>query len=521
MTREYRGDSRLQPGVLTFVTPSPRYTSCEDADKRRDGFEAGQDGMDARSDGNAIPLAVDLDGTLIATDLLWEGLFILLKKNPLYIFLVPFWAAAGPARLKQAIAQRVDIDPASLPYRAPLLDRIRAEHAEGRKIVLATGTPRKFADAIARHLGVFDRVLATDGVDNLTSGKKRASLIAAYGDGGFDYAGNSRHDLQVFDAARSAIVVAPDRHAARWQAAHGAEAMPAPKPTLRTIVKMLRVHQWLKNSLITVPMVLSHEYFNTNMIWECLLAFVSFSAVASAIYILNDFFDLALDRKHATKRNRPFASGALSIPFGIGAIAVLLAIGLGTGALLSLEFLAVLGGYLAVTTAYSLSFKRMLLVDVLTLAGLYTIRVLAGAAATGVDVSFWLLAFSIFFFLSLALVKRFVELRTTAIPPGERIAGRGYRTEDQEIVAQAGMASAFSSALVLALYIDSVAVRELYPHPWLIWPLPPIVLYLTMRVWILARRDEMHDDPVVFIIRDWRSQIVVLIGAVLLMIGGW
>ncbi|RUX08291.1 UbiA family prenyltransferase [Mesorhizobium sp. M8A.F.Ca.ET.059.01.1.1] len=477
--------------------------------------------MDARSDRNAIPLAVDLDGTLIATDLLWEGLFILLKKNPLYLFLVPFWAAGGPARLKQAIAQRVDIDPAMLPYRAPLLDRLRTEHAEGRKLVLATGTPRKFADAIAVHLGIFDRVLATDGLDNLTSGKKRASLLAAYGDAGFDYAGNSRHDLQVFDAARSAIVVAPDRHAARWQAAHGAETMPAPKPTLRTVIKMLRVHQWLKNSLIAVPMMLSHEYFNSNMIWECLLAFISFSAVASAIYILNDFFDLALDRKHVTKRNRPFASGALSIPFGLGAIAVLLAIGVGTGCLLPIEFLGVLGGYMVVTTAYSLSFKRMLLVDVLTLAGLYTIRVLAGAAATGVDVSFWLLAFSIFFFLSLALVKRFVELRTTAIPPGERIAGRGYRTEDQEIVAQAGMASAFSSALVLALYMDSVAVRELYPHPWLIWPLAPIVLYLTMRVWILARRDEMHDDPVVFIIRDWRSQIVVAIGAVLLVIGGW
>ena len=213
--------------------------------------------MDARSDRNAIPLAVDLDGTLLATDLLWEGLFILLKKNPLYIFLIPFWAAGGPARLKQAISQRIDIDPASLPYREALLCRLRTEHAEGRKIVLATGTPRKFADAIAAHLGIFDQVLATDGPDNLTSGKKRASLIAAYGDGGFDYAGNSRHDLPVFDAARTAIVVAPDRHAARWQAAHGAEAMPVPKPTLRTIVKMLRVHQWLKNSLIAVPMVLS------------------------------------------------------------------------------------------------------------------------------------------------------------------------------------------------------------------------------------------------------------------------
>ena len=477
--------------------------------------------MDARSDKNAIPLAVDLDGTLIATDLLWEGLFILLKKNPLYIFLVPFWLAAGPARLKQAIADRIDIDPASLPYRGALLQRLRADHVDGRKIVLATGTPRKFAEAIAAHLGIFDYVLATDGPHNMTSGRKRDALIAAYGDGGFDYAGNSRHDLKVFEAARDAIVVAPDRHAKRWQAAHSAEMVPAPKRTLKTFVKMLRMHQWLKNSLIAVPMVLSHEYFNANMIWQCMLAFVSFSAVASAIYILNDFFDLALDRKHPTKRNRPFASGALSIPFGLGAMAGLLAIGIAAGLLLPIEFLGVLAGYIVVTTAYSLSFKRMLLVDVLTLAGLYTVRVLAGAAATGVEVSFWLLAFSIFFFLSLALVKRYVELRTTAIPVGERIAGRGYRTEDQDIVAQAGMASAFSSALVLALYMDSAAVRELYPHPWLVWPLAPIVLYLTMRVWILARRDEMNDDPVVFIIRDWRSQIIVAIGAALLVAGGW
>ncbi len=477
--------------------------------------------MDARSDKNAIPLAVDLDGTLIATDLLWEGLFALLKKNPFYLFLVPVWLAGGPARLKQEIAARIDIDPASLPYRQPLLERLRAEHAEGRKIVLATGTPRKFAEAIALHLGIFDRVLATDGEDNLTSAKKRASLVAAYGDGGFDYAGNSRHDLKVFDAARRAIVVAPDRSAARWQAAHEADSLPAPKPTLRTVLKMLRVHQWLKNSLIAVPLVLSHEYFNIALIKDCVLAFVSFSAVASAIYIVNDFFDLALDRQHVTKRNRPFASGMLSIPFGMASIVVLLAVGIGTGLFLPVEFLLVLGGYMVATTAYSLSVKRMLLLDVLTLAGLYTMRILAGTAATGIDVSFWLLAFSAFFFLSLALVKRYVELRSTPLSAGQRIAGRGYRTEDQEIVAQAGMASAFSSALVLALYIDSNEVRELYSHPWVVWPVAPIVLYLAMRVWILARRDELHDDPVVFIMRDWRSQIVILMGALLLVVGAW
>ena len=315
-----------------------------------------------------------------------------------------------------------------------------------------------------------------------------------------------------------AIVVAPDRHAARWQTAHGSELFETPKPTLKTYLKMLRAHQWAKNVLIAVPMVLSHEYFNIGMVAACLLAFVSFSAAASAVYIVNDFFDLALDRKHATKRKRPFASGMLSIPFGLG---------VGSRAAghqrrrRGLPAAAVLGG--ARPAIWSrpppirLSVKRMLLLDVLTLAGLYTMRILAGAAATGTDVSFWLLAFAIFFFLSLALVKRYVELRQSVLVVGERIAGRGYRAEDQEIIAQAGMASAFSSALVLALYIDSDAVKELYANPWMVWPVAPIILYLTMRVWILARRDEMHDDPVVFIISDWRSQLVILFGAVLLV----
>jgi len=474
--------------------------------------------MDVRSETVAIPLAVDLDGTLIAADLLWEGLFLLLRKNPLYLFLVPIWlAGGGPARLKLEIARRVDIDAAGLPYRETLVQRIADERAKGRHIVLATGTPRRFAEAIAAHLGVFDEVLATDGRHNLTSGRKRVALIERFGDGGFDYVGNSRHDVKVFDAARKAIVVAPDRQAARWQAAHGCEQIETPRPKLRTVLKMLRAHQWLKNTLIAVPMVLSHEYFNTTMLLQCLIAFVSFSASASAVYIINDFFDLNLDRRHATKRNRPFASGLLSMKFGICSVAVLLVVSAATAALLPSLFWAALAAYLVITTAYSLSLKRMLLIDVLTLAGLYTMRIVAGATATGTDVSFWLLAFSIFFFLSLALVKRFVELRSTALEPGERIAGRGYRVEDQEIIAQAGMASAFSSALVLALYIDSSAVRELYPHPWMMWPLSPIVLYLTMRVWVLARRDEMHDDPVVFIIRDWRSQVIAGIAALMLL----
>jgi 4-hydroxybenzoate polyprenyltransferase len=477
--------------------------------------------MDVRSEKAAIPLAVDLDGTLIATDLLWEGLFLLLRQQPLALFLIPFWLMQGPARLKLEIASRVSLDPSSLPYRQDVLARLQEERAAGRKLILATGTPRRFAEAIAKHLGLFDAVIATDGLHNLTSGRKADALIAAYGDGGFDYAGNSRHDLRVFDAARAAIVVAPDRQARRWQAEHGGELMPAPRPTWRTVAKMLRVHQWLKNCLIAVPLVLSHEYFNASMLWACLLAFISFSTAASAIYIVNDFFDLALDRRHPTKRNRPLASGLVSVPFGMAAIAILLPLSFAVALFLPIEFFAVLLIYLVATTAYSFSVKRMLLLDVLMLAGLYTTRLLAGAAATGIEASFWLLAFSSFFFLSLALVKRFVELRQSPLPVGERVAGRGYRAEDQEIIAQAGMASAFASVLVLALYIDSDAVRDQYAHPWMVWPLAPIVLYMAMRVWILARRDELHDDPVVFIISDWRSQMVAALGGLMLVIAAF
>jgi 4-hydroxybenzoate polyprenyltransferase len=474
--------------------------------------------MDARSDSKAVPLAVDLDGTLIATDLLWEGLFQLLRQQPLMLFLVPFWiVSGGPARLKQEIAKRIELDAPGLPYREELLTRLRAERAAGRKIILATGTPRRFAEAIADHLGLFDAVIATDGASNLTCVRKRQKLVDDYGDGGFDYAGNSRHDVSVFDAARAAIVVAPDRKAARWHAEHGGELLPGPKNSWRTIAKMLRVHQWLKNVLIAVPLILSHEYFNGGMLLAFLIAFASFSAAASAIYIINDFFDLALDRRHPTKRNRPLASGAISVPFGLASAAVLLAISFALATFLPLPFLGVLVGYLVATTAYTFAIKRMLLLDVLMLAGLYTTRILAGTAATGIEVSFWLLAFASFFFLSLALVKRYVELRSSTLAEGERIAGRGYRAEDQDIVAQAGMASAFSAALVLALYIDSDAVREQYAHPWMVWPLAPIVLYMAMRVWILARRDHLHDDPVVFIITDWRSQMMAAFGAVLLV----
>ncbi|PIO45914.1 UbiA family prenyltransferase [Phyllobacterium zundukense] len=476
--------------------------------------------MDAQSDNKAMDLVVDLDGTLIATDLLWESTFQLLKQNMFYIFLLPVWALRGKGYLKHQISLRVAIDPAILPYRGEFIAYLREEHGKGRRLVLATGAARRFAESIAAHLGVFDAVYATDEIRNLTSTHKTKFLLETFGDAKFAYAGNSKADVPVFNAASEAIVVAPDRAAAKWQRVHSARLFEAPKTSWKAFFKMLRVHQWMKNTLIFVPAILNHEITVLPVLVNAIIAFFAFSAAASAIYIINDLFDLPLDRQHARKRNRAFASGVFSIPFGLKvAIGLLILAGL-LAAQLHWTFAAVLVLYLIATTAYSLSLKRMLLIDVLTLAGLYTLRILAGSAANQIEGSFWLLAFSSFFFLSLALVKRYVELQNTTLVEKNRIAGRGYRQADREVVAQCGVASAFAAATVLALYVNSDAVVSLYSYPWLIWPLCPIVLYLNIRIWILAHRGEMHDDPVVFIISDWRSQIVIAIGAALLLYGG-
>jgi 4-hydroxybenzoate polyprenyltransferase/phosphoserine phosphatase len=476
--------------------------------------------VDARSDDKIVDLVVDLDGTLIATDLLWESMFQLLKQNMLYLFLLPLWALKGKGHLKHQISLRVAIDPAILPYRGEFVAYLRDEHRKGRRLVLATGAARKFADSIAAYLGFFDAVYATDETRNLTSLHKTKFLLETFGDVKFAYAGNSRADVPVFDAASEAVVVAPDRAAAKWQRRHSAKLFEAPKTNWKTFVRMLRVHQWMKNTLIFVPPVLDHEIMNWQILVNSIIAFFAFSFAASAIYIVNDLFDLPLDRQHARKRTRAFASGQFSISFGLKiALALLVLAGL-LATQLPWVFSAVLLVYLISTTAYSLSLKRMLLIDVLTLAGLYTLRILAGSAASQIEGSFWLLAFSSFFFLSLALVKRYVELQSTALVEKNRIAGRGYRQADREVVAQCGVSSAFAAALVLALYVNSDAVVSLYSYPWLIWPLCPIVLYLNIRIWILAHRGEMHDDPVVFIISDWRSQIVIAIGAALLLYGG-
>jgi 4-hydroxybenzoate polyprenyltransferase/phosphoserine phosphatase len=465
------------------------------------------------------PLCVDLDGTLVATDTLWESLLGLLLRNPLMVFAVVTWIMRGKAALKAEVAERTDRDPATWPYRPEVLQYLNEEKRAGRQLILATGAPRKVAHGVAGHLGIFDAVLHSSEEVNLTASRKRDALVEKYGLGGFDYIGDSRDDVAVFEAADKAIVVAPDRAASHWQRQHGAELLLKPKGGLRAVLKAMRVHQWLKNSLLAVPLILNHEVFDIGMVATVLAAFVSFSFAASFVYVLNDLADLENDRLHHRKKRRPFASGQLSIPAGLVLGGILLLVSLCIALFLKPLFLGVVLVYIITTTAYSFVLKRKLLVDVFTLAGLFTLRVIAGAAATGIELSFWLLAFSIFFFLSLALVKRYVELQELAGDEGSKRLGRGYYAVDFEMIGQAGISSAFGAALVLALYVNSNEVREMYAAPAFLWPLCPLILYMLLRIWMLARRGQMEDDPVVFIISDWRSQLVTGFGAMLVLLG--
>lgn len=474
--------------------------------------------MDQRLETTNRAIYVDLDGTLLRTDLLWESLFQSLRRNPLVIFALFGWLVKGIAYTKARLAESAGMDVTALPYRSEVVEQLEAARAMGRRIVLATGSNEKLAHAVAEHLGLFDAVLASDEKTNLTSVRKLDRIEAEAGGIGFEYYGNSHHDICLFEAASEAVVVAPDRAANRWQKQSGANRIDASESQLKAAVQAMRPHQWLKNALIFVPAVLAHEIFVGSVFLSAALAFVAFSLSASAIYILNDLMDLEADRKHKTKWQRPFASGRLSVPNGLALAAASIVAAFAISTFLPIAFAGILLLYLFITTAYSVSVKRMLLLDVFVLAGLYTIRVLAGGVAASIEYSFWLLAFSVFFFLSLALVKRFTELQQVGEIASRAVTGRGYRHVDLEAISQAGMTSGFAAVLVLALYIQSPAIEQAYAMPQMIWLLCPLILYIIMRIWILARRDEMHEDPIVFILRDWRSQLMIGCGALLFLI---
>jgi 4-hydroxybenzoate polyprenyltransferase/phosphoserine phosphatase len=469
-----------------------------------------------------VPLCVDLDGTLIKTDVLWESLMLLLKRNPLYLVVLPFWLLRGRAFLKQQIATRTELNPATLPYHSAFLDFLREERRRGRKLVLTTAADGQVAQRVAHHVGLFSEVIASNGETNLRGSNKGRKLVERFGKQGFDYAGNSTVDLPVWREARAAIVVNADEGLAQKARQFGevSHVFNEHKSYIGAFIKELRPHQWVKNFIIFVPLLTSHK-FDAARLRDAVLAFISFSLCASAVYLLNDLVDLDADRHHHRKKLRPFASGELPLPVGLVSAPLLLALSAVVGFCLSWNFLVVLAVYVVLTTSYSWQVKLLALLDVFFLAGLYTIRLVAGHEAARIEYSFWLLAFSMFIFLSLALVKRFTELKALRLQNRHDSKGRGYTTEDLELVAMLGIASGFLSVLVMALYVNSdQAVKNdqglpLYNHPTLLLLMCPLLLYWVSRVWLIAHRGKMHDDPIVFALKDRTSYVV---GALTLLV---
>ncbi len=474
-------------------------------------------------DGETLPpLCVDMDGTLLRTDMLHEAVFLLLRLDLLYIFYLPFWLLKGKANLKAEIARRVAPNVENLPYNKTLLDWLLSEKVRGRKLVLATASHRDYAQAVAERVGLFDSVEASDDTTNLSDAKKAERLVHLFGENGFDYVGNSRADIPVWDRANRAIIVGNEVSALNYLGNEHAERLEEPTaqmPMWKVWLKAIRIHQWLKNLLLFVPVLLAARHFDFSLLIPLGMAFFTFSLCASSVYLLNDLIDIDVDRNHSSKRNRPIAAGKIpaSRALIVSAIFLVAAFTLSL-ALLPQFFTLILAVYYSTTCVYSFYLKRKLLVDVLTLAGLFTIRVVAGSAAIQGGVSTWLLAFCLFFFLSLALVKRFIELNTQeGQEEGKKSGGRGYHPGDLETLAQSGIASGFAAIVVLALFIESPEVTTNFPRPEAIWLLLPLVLYLILRIWILARRKQVQDDPVIFLMTDWRSQIMIGAGATLLL----
>ena len=476
--------------------------------------------MAATAPDTTTPLCVDLDGTLILSDLLLESTLRLIARNPLYLFMLPLWLLRGRAVLKAEVAARVDLDPAALPYDADLVHWLKSEQATGRSLWLCTAANEHLAGAVADHLGIFDGVLASDAGTNLAGHSKAQRLVERFGERNFDYCGNERRDLAIWRHARGAVVVHGGR-ALEQQAARVAQVIaifPPRQGRPRALLRALRPHQWAKNVLIFVPLLAAHRIGDFAALRAVLLAFAAFCLCASSVYILNDLLDLESDRAHPRKSKRPFASGDAPVAAGLGLAPCLLAAATAIALTLPSQFLLVFATYYMLTLGYSIVLKGKLLIDTLTLAGLYTLRIVAGAAAAAVPLSFWLLLFSVFLFLSLAFVKRYAELDSLRRQGKLRAAGRNYHVEDLSILRSLGTAAGYLSVLVLALYINSPDVQMLYHHPKVIWLLCIAMLYWISRIWIVAERGWLHDDPVVYALKDRMSLLTGLVVALTIIV---
>ncbi|MEJ0094641.1 MAG: UbiA family prenyltransferase [Methylocella sp.] len=453
------------------------------------------------ADVGGLPLVVDLDGTLIKSDLLIESFFGRIGKDPASIFSLLLALRHGKARFKSVLAESSDFDAAELPYDEAVLDLIKDARADGRHVYLASASNAKFVAAVAQHLGLFTDYFGSDATTNRSAHAKADLLVEAFGEGGFDYIGNDEADLPVWAAASKRIGVRTSPRLAAKLAVLGVDLIETPKASWKSWTKLIRVHQYAKNALVWLPMFAAHK-FDAESIFNSLLATMAFSLCASSVYIFNDLVDLSADRNHPTKKNRPLASGAVPIRQAVALMPLLLLGSIGLAAAVSWPFLGVLLFYFALTNAYTCWLKTKMLIDVVALAMLYSLRVIGGAAAIGGSASQWLLGFSLFFFASLALIKRYIELAARVDGELPDPTNRNYRLRDIEVVGALAAASGFNAVTVFALYISSDAVRPLYRHPEYLWFACPILMYWISRMLMMAHRRLVHDDPIVFALQD-------------------
>jgi len=451
-------------------------------------------------------LAVDLDGTLLRSDMLFESFWSALAGCWSTPFAAVRGLAGGRASLKQTLSGLANVDVTGLPYDEAVIAHIHKWREDGGKAVLVTATDSKLAEAIASHLGIFDEVHGSDGKRNLKGPAKAAFLEERYGPRGFAYMGDCDVDLAVWDKAGSAVAVTSNAGLRRkLQQLHDtAEFIDRPPPKAKSYLKALRPHQWSKNLLIFLPMFAAQQ-LDIETLVRSVIAFVAFSLIASSVYVLNDLLDLSPDRAHPRKRNRPFASGAVPIAHGTWLAAGCLIGGFAAALSLGWPFTLAMTAYYLLTLAYSLDIKRRLVIDICALATLYMMRIIAGGAATGIPLSVWLLAFALFFFFSLAAVKRQAELIDAANTGKLKAHGRGYQVPDVAIVSQMAIASGLVSVLVMALYVNSPTVVTLYHNPPAMWGVCLILLYWISRMVMLTHRGHMHDDPIVFAAKDPNS----------------
>ena len=466
------------------------------------------------------PLVIDLDGTLIFTDMLYESALQFLKKKPLGIFTLFFKLLQGKTTLKSFLAEHTSIPVALLPYNQELIEYIQKQKLSGKKIILCTASNIQIAQSVAAHLNLFDDVIASDAHINVIGKTKANILNQKLGKGNYTYAGNSKEDIAVWENSKHAILVNTPKDVTHHAKKHGNVILNFKRQSqhLKNWVKALRLHQWLKNILLFIPLIAAHHIQSIDAWIQLLLAFFAFGCCASSVYITNDLLDLDNDRQHPKKCKRPFAAGRLSIPHGLIVAGILLLSSFKIASLVNSSFFIILLTYYGLTSLYSFKLKRMALIDCQLLAVLYTIRIIAGGLATQTPLTFWLLASAFFLFYSLALIKRFSELQLMAQKGQKRTQGRDYHLEDKSLIHGLGISSGLAAVIIFTLYLNSPNVFKLYRQPEIAWGCIPVLLFWISWMWLQTHRGLMNDEPLIFAIKHKTSLFTGLLFAGLLLL---